>query len=56
MQAREIPPGAYVFVNPRGVDVVLHYGYKPPSFLEATPAGWVPRWESGTARLYQVPN
>jgi 4-amino-4-deoxy-L-arabinose transferase-like glycosyltransferase len=56
MQAGEIPPGAYVFVNPRRVEVVLHYGYRPPAFLDAPPAGWVPRWESGPARLYQVPN
>jgi 4-amino-4-deoxy-L-arabinose transferase-like glycosyltransferase len=56
MQASEIPPGAYVFVNPRGVEVVLHYGYRPPAFLDAAPAGWVPRWESGPARLYQVPS
>jgi 4-amino-4-deoxy-L-arabinose transferase-like glycosyltransferase len=55
MQATEIPPGSYVFVNPRRVEIVLHYGYKRPAFLDAAPAGWVPRWERGPARLYQVP-
>lgn len=56
MQGSDIPPGAYVFVNPRRVEIVRHYGYRPPAFLEIAPARWVPRWESGPARLYLVPS
>ncbi len=55
MQAGDIPPGAYVLLNPKRVEIVLHYGYRPPPFFESPPVTWLQRWESAPARLYLVP-
>jgi hypothetical protein len=54
MEARDIPPGSYVLVNPARVAIVLHYGYRPPAFLASPPVTWERRWENGPARLYSA--
>jgi hypothetical protein len=57
LQARDIPHGAYVLVNPKRAEILLQLGWKPPEFFyRDVPTVWVPTWESPPARLYRVPD
>ena len=57
LQARDIPNGAYVLVNPKRAEILLQLGWRPPEFFyRDVPTVWVPTWENPPARLYRVPD